>query len=39
MTSRIAVIETWCLGLFNPDDPPKMVMGKRGKEDLSYSRF
>ncbi len=30
--------ETWCLGLFNPDDP-KMVMGKRGREDLSYSRF
>jgi ketosteroid isomerase-like protein len=29
--------ETWCLGLFNPDDP-KMTMGRKGKEDLSYSR-
>lgn len=30
--------EGWCLGLFNPADP-KMVMGRKDKEDLSYHRF
>ena len=30
--------EGWCLGLFNPDDP-KMVMGRKDQEDLSYLRF
>jgi ketosteroid isomerase-like protein len=30
--------ETWCLGMFKPDDP-RMVMGTRGTGDLSYSRF
>lgn len=30
--------EGWCLGLFNPEDP-KMVMGRKDKEDLSYHRF
>lgn len=30
--------EGWCLGLFDPTDP-KMVMGRKNKEDLSYQRF
>lgn len=30
--------EGWCLGLFDPADP-RMVMGKKSKEDLSYQRF
>ena len=30
--------EGWCLGLFKPDDP-RMVMGSKGRGDLSYSRF
>lgn len=30
--------ETWCLGLFKPDDP-RMVMGEKGRGDLSYARF
>ena len=30
--------ETWCLGLFKPDDP-RMIMGQKGKGDLSYARF
>jgi len=30
--------ETWCLGLFNPDDPA-MIMGQKGSGDLSYQRF
>ncbi len=30
--------EGWCLGLFKPDDP-KMIMGEKGKGDLSYTRF
>jgi len=30
--------EGWCLGLFNPADP-RMVMGSKDKEDLSYQRF
>jgi ketosteroid isomerase-like protein len=30
--------EGWCLGLFNPEDP-KMVMGRKDQEDLSYLRF
>jgi ketosteroid isomerase-like protein len=30
--------ETWCLGLFKPEDP-RMVMGMKGRGDLSYSRF
>lgn len=30
--------EGWCLGLFKPDDP-RMVLGRKGAEDLSYSRF
>jgi hypothetical protein len=28
----------WCLGLFKPEDP-RMIMGRKGREDLSYSRF
>ena len=34
----IAASETWCRGMFNPEDP-RMVMGRRGTGDLSYSRF
>ncbi len=34
----IASSETWCLGLFKPGDP-KMVMGRKDKDDLSYARF
>ncbi len=30
--------ETWCLGLFKPEDP-RMHIGEKGKGDLSYSRF
>ncbi len=30
--------ETWCLGLFKPEDP-RMVMGTRGEEDLSYKKL
>lgn len=30
--------ETWCLGLFKPG-APGMVMGVKGKDDLSYARF
>ncbi|MCG8441161.1 MAG: nuclear transport factor 2 family protein [Caulobacterales bacterium] len=30
--------ESWCVGLFDTSDP-RMVMGRRGREDLSYSRF
>lgn len=30
--------QAWCQGLFKPDDP-RMVMGQKGKSDLSYSRF
>lgn len=30
--------ETWCLGLFKPDDP-KLHIGTRGTADLTYSRF
>lgn len=30
--------ETWCLGMFNPEDP-KMRHGRKSKEDLSYQRF
>ena len=30
--------ETWCLGLFKPEDPG-MIMGKKGTGDLSYARF
>jgi hypothetical protein len=30
--------EGWCLGLFKPEDP-RMVMGRKGQGDLSYSRF
>ncbi|MDX2142089.1 MAG: nuclear transport factor 2 family protein [Rhodospirillaceae bacterium] len=30
--------EGWCVGLFNPKDP-RMVMGQKGPEDLSYQRF
>jgi len=30
--------ESWCLGLFNPDDP-KMVMGSKDQQDPSYQRF
>jgi ketosteroid isomerase-like protein len=34
MTSQ----EGWCLGMFDPADP-KMIMGTKGKDDLSYVRF
>jgi hypothetical protein len=34
----IATNETWCVGLFKPEDP-KMIMGRKGTGDLSYSRF
>lgn len=34
----MAVQEGWCLGMFSPSDP-KMVMGKKSPEDLSYVRF
>ena len=30
--------EGWCLGMFDPSDPT-MVMGSKGKDDLSYQRF
>lgn len=30
--------ETWCLGMFNPEDP-KMRHGKKSRDDLSYQRF
>lgn len=30
--------EGWCLGLFDPGDP-RMVMGTKTDEDLSYKRF
>lgn len=30
--------ETWCVGLFKPEDP-RMIMGVKGKGDLTYSRF
>lgn len=30
--------EGWCLGLFQPGDP-KMVMGRKDRDDLSYQRF
>jgi hypothetical protein len=30
--------ETWCLGLFNPNDP-KLIMGQKGVGDLSYLKF
>jgi hypothetical protein len=30
--------EGWCLGMFNPSDP-KMVLGKKGPQDLSYLKF
>lgn len=30
--------EGWCLGLFDPSHKD-MIMGRKGKEDLSYSRF
>ncbi len=30
--------EGWCLGLFKPENP-KMIMGKKGREDLTYTRF
>lgn len=30
--------EGWCLGLFNPNDP-RMIMGTKTDEDLSYQRF
>lgn len=30
--------ETWCVGLFDPADP-RMIMGQKGKADLTYSRF
>jgi len=30
--------ESWCVGLFNPEDP-RMIMGRKGKDDLTYSRF
>ena len=30
--------ENWCLGLFDPLDP-KMVRGKKNRDDLSYHRF
>ena len=30
--------ETWCLGMFNPNDP-KMVHGQKGTGDLSYRKF
>lgn len=30
--------ETWCLGLFDPEDP-RLHIGARGEADLTYSRF
>jgi len=30
--------EGWCLGMFDPADP-RMVMGMKGRDDLSYLRF
>ncbi len=30
--------EGWCLGMFKPDDP-RMVMGRKDEQDLSYARF
>jgi len=30
--------EGWCLGMFDPADP-RMFMGRKDKEDLSYLRF
>jgi ketosteroid isomerase-like protein len=30
--------EGWCLGLFKPEDP-RMIMGEKGKGDLTYTRF
>jgi len=30
--------EGWCLGLFDPNDP-RMIMGTKTEEDLSYKRF
>lgn len=30
--------EGWCLGMFDPADP-RMIMGKKSKDDLSYQRF
>ncbi|HLF31715.1 MAG TPA: nuclear transport factor 2 family protein [Xanthomonadales bacterium] len=30
--------EGWALGLFNPDDP-RMMLGRKDREDLSYQRF
>ena len=30
--------EGWCLGMFDPADP-KMIMGTKGKDDLSYALF
>ena len=30
--------EGWCLGLYDPANPD-MIMGRKGPEDLSYTRF
>jgi len=30
--------EGWCLGMFDPADP-KMIMGTKSKDDLSYAHF
>jgi len=30
--------ESWCVGLFNPDDP-RMIMGRKDHSDLTYTRF
>ena len=32
------ISESWCLGLFDPEDP-RMIIGEKGKGDLTYSRF
>lgn len=34
----IASNEGWCLGFFKPGDP-KMVLGRKDADDLSYARF
>ncbi|MCB2109236.1 MAG: nuclear transport factor 2 family protein, partial [Rhodobacteraceae bacterium] len=34
----MSVQEGWCRGLFNPSDP-KMVFGRKSRDDLSYARF
>jgi ketosteroid isomerase-like protein len=34
----MATQESWCLGMFSPDDP-RMVLGKKSPDDLSYARF